>query len=63
MESHNNGNALNVDEIQDIKKAMHDFAEGNPHLEELLLNCHFKKIKTQACCKGHIDKEINPIFL
>ncbi len=60
MDNLNNGSVVDFDKITDYQKAARDFAEGNKELEELLLNCFSKRIKTIACCGGHEDKNRKP---
>ncbi len=60
MESLNNGNSIDFNQIEDYQKAAKDFSEGSIELEQLLLNCFSKGIITVACCKGHEDKLREP---
>lgn len=57
MENLNNGTPVEFDEIKDFSKAASDFAENNKSLENLLLNCFSKGIKTLACCGGHKEND------
>lgn len=58
--SFNNGKSLNIEEINDIEKAIEDFSEGNIYLQRLLLECYDNNIKTIACCAGHKEEESFP---
>lgn len=60
MDNLNNGSIVEFSQIEDYQKAAKDFAEGNRELEQLLLNCFSKGIKTIACCGGHEDKNRKP---
>ncbi len=56
-ENLNNGKPVSIEDIKDYKKAAKDFAEGNPDLEQLLLNCFENKIETHTCCAGHYGQD------
>lgn len=60
MDNLNNGSVVDFSQIKDYQRAARDFSEGNKELEQLLLNCFGKRIKTTACCGGHEDKNRKP---
>ena len=60
MGNFNTGSVVPVEQITGFRAAVHDFAEGNNTLEELLLNAHTKEIETIACCAGHQEKHYSP---
>ncbi len=60
MDNLNNGSVVDFSQIKDYQQAAKDFAEGNRELEQLLLNCFSRGIKTTACCGGHEDKKRKP---
>lgn len=60
MENYNTGHVVDFFEITDYVKAAKDFSEGNSELEQLLLNCFSKGIKTVASCKGHPETGQEP---
>ena len=54
MSKYNNIKSIPVDSIpkREIKKAIHEWAEGNDFLEQLLTMCYEKDIKTNGCHAG-----------
>ncbi len=60
MRNLSNKSVVDFDQIQNYEQAAKDFAEGNYELEELLLSCFNKRIKTIACCSGHEDRRLRP---
>lgn len=54
MSKYNNIKSIPVDSIpkRKIKKAIHEWAEGNDFLEQLLTICYEKDIKTSGCHAG-----------
>lgn len=60
MDNLNNGRVVDFNQIDDYQKAAKDFSEGNKELENLLLNCFSKGIKTVACCGGHENENRKP---
>ena len=42
--------------MQNPEKAIKEFGEGDPDLEELLRKCIGNKIETTGCCAGHPEK-------
>ena len=61
--NYNDGAVKDVTQIEDKRKAAHDFAEGNIYLEELLNNCYDNGIITKACCAGHDKNTFTPYIV
>ncbi|MBQ9279700.1 MAG: hypothetical protein IJ215_01445 [Clostridia bacterium] len=52
MSIYNHGSSIPISSLTEtqLKMAMTEWAEGNPHMERLLWNCYHHGVKTSGCC-------------